>query len=150
MKEIDSPEQKTYVYGFAEIDGASKFQINLKNVETNKRYTFTKKWLSVPFMTKEILFAFQVDPGKWRLESVIATKGGQTVIPTGPQYTFEVFEGKGNYMGRIKTTINPFAPIFNAENNLSAENKTEIDEKMGGEFPNFDASSTVLIGFNQD
>lgn len=149
LKQIDSPDQSTYVYGYAEISGASKFQINLKNAETGKRHAYSKSWMSVPFMKKEILFAFHIDPGHWVLESVIASKGGQTVIPTGYHHTFEVVEGKGNYMGVISSTVNPFSSLIDVANDQRAESKQDTDAKMSAEFPTFEAANTVLIAFQK-
>jgi hypothetical protein len=103
--------------------------------------------MNVPFMTKEILFAFDIEPGKWQLESVIASKGGQMVIPSGNRYLFEVVDGKGNFMGKIKSTINPFESLINVNNNQKSEIKSEVDGLMGNEFPDFDTTTTVIIDF---
>jgi hypothetical protein len=150
LKQVKSTSQNTYVYGYAEITGASKFQINLKDVETNKRFSYSKSWMNVPFMTKEILFAFNIEPGRWQLESVIASKGGQMVIPSANRYVFEVMDGKGNFMGKIKSTVNPFDAIINVDNSLKVEIKSEVDGLMGNEFPDFDSTSTTIINFTKE
>jgi hypothetical protein len=150
LKEIDSPDKSTYVYGYAEISGATRFQVNLKNMANGTRYSYTKGWMGLPFSTKKLLFAFQVDPGKWELESIVASKGGQMAVPTGPKYAFEVSEGKGNFMGLIRGTINPFDAITRVDDSQRADSKTEVDAKMGEEFPKFDTTATVLIRFAKE
>jgi hypothetical protein len=150
LKEINAPDRNTYVYGYAEVTGASQFQIHLKNEASHKRFSYSKNWMSVPFSTKEILFAFEIDPGKWQLESIVVSKGGQAVIPTGPRHTFEVVEGKGNYLGTIKGSVNPFEAIVGVDNFRRTEDKAAVDEQMGSKFPTFDSAATTSIIFAKE
>src|SRR5689334_6491993 len=66
---------RTYAYGYAEVSGASELQIWLKN--GGKNFKYQESWIGLPFRTKQILFAFDVPPGDWNLNSVSVKSGSQ-------------------------------------------------------------------------
>lgn len=129
---------RTYAYGYAEVSGASELQIWLKN--GGKNFKYEESWIGIPFRTKEILFAFDIAPGAWNLNSVSVKSGGQFYV-TMIEENVVIQPGKGHYLGRFTVS----GTDTKLENFPGGEGKGEVDRMMRKEYPSLDPDETVVI-----
>ncbi len=146
--DLSKAENATFIYGYSKGGGYTHFEIRLKNEADGKYYSYSKNWMGIPFTEKEILYAFPVKPGNWKLESVIFSKGGQSVVPMQLERGFALSADTGYYLGNFTSTNNPFGSRTNPVETINEKSdKQSVDSLMAEEYSSFDPKKTKAIQF---
>jgi hypothetical protein len=136
-------KNSSFIYGYAEDIGGSRFELMMESVEEKKKYTFTRNWVGVPFYKHHVLMAFKVNPGKWKLGYFTALGSNPITGNVGSLgQTIEAKPGKAIYIGCYKEY---YFAVWKKEK--WDKLKPEVDERMKERYPNFDSSKTEVAEF---
>ena len=146
---FDKGSPNGFLYGKAKIKvgGSSKFTITFKNAGTGENFNYEKSWFSVPFTNKELLFAFEIPQGRWKLYNMVVGKGGGVQRMTVIDKDVEIAGGKGYYLGNFEVKEELFkiqVDMFGEPTKVTQE-KGEVDEEMKNEFPGFAVENTESV-----
>jgi len=145
--DLSSAENRTFVYGLVETSANTKFDMEFKNEEDGKGYSFsTSKFSMLPFASEKIPFSFQIKPGKWKFVAMGLYKGSGPTSPAGVGKEFEVKEGMGNFLGSFSGyPANGMAAGPSFVNITISGDKASVDALMAEKYTGFNAGQTVAL-----